>query len=122
VIGEVGIGAGDRLACVQILGLEVRTVGGKDEARLRPGRGRAFSAAKVFVTSPGEETAIWILLVCRTPPRSDLFDAPARSRLIVVSLFPNACRKANGNSPLSKGCSASAEMASSISTAFIKPL
>src|SRR4051812_17026889 len=36
--------------------------------------------------------------VCRTPPRSDLFDAPERSRLIVVSLFPKAVRKTNGNS------------------------
>jgi hypothetical protein len=55
----------------------------------------------------------------RTPPRSDLFDAPARSRLIVVSLLPNACRNANGNSPPANGCSTSADMASSISTAFI---
>ena len=61
---------------------------------------------------------MWMLLVWRTPPRSDLFDAPARSRLIVVSLLPKASRKANGNSPASNGCSASAEMASSISTAF----
>src|SRR3954451_18401368 len=57
--------------------------------------------------------------VCRTPPRSDLFDAPERSRLIVVSLFPKAVRKANGNSTGSNGALASSETASSISTAFI---
>ena len=61
---------------------------------------------------------MWMLLVCSTPPRSDLFDAPERSRLIVVGLFPKASRKAKGNSFESKGCSASAEIASSISTAF----
>jgi hypothetical protein len=57
--------------------------------------GLAFSAPRVLVTSPGGLTAMWMLFVCRTPPRSDLFDAPERSRLIVVSLFPKACRKAN---------------------------
>ena len=41
---------------------------------------------------------MWMLLVCSTPPRSDLFDAPERSRLIVVGLFPKASRKAKGNS------------------------
>src|SRR5713101_6369830 len=60
-----------------------------------------------------------MLFVCRTPPKSDLFDAPARSRLIVVFLLPKACRKANGNSTKSNACSARVEMASSISTAFI---
>ena len=37
-----------------------------------------------------------MLLVWRTPPRSDLFDAPARNLLIVVSLLPKASRKAYG--------------------------
>ena len=41
-----------------------------------------------------------------------------RSRLMVVSLLPKACKKANGNSPASNGCSTSAEIACSISTAF----
>ena len=41
-----------------------------------------------------------------------------RSRLIVVALLPNDSRKANGNSRASKGCSASWDTASSISTAF----
>jgi UPF0716 family protein affecting phage T7 exclusion len=50
--------------------------------------GLVLSAAKVLVTSPGAATAMCILLVCRTPPTSDLFDALARSRSIVVSLFP----------------------------------
>jgi hypothetical protein len=54
-----------------------------------------------------------------TAPRSDLFDAPERSRLSVVSLFPNACRNANGKSTESNGCSARADIASSISTAFM---
>jgi hypothetical protein len=52
--------------------------------------GLALSAARLFVTSPGGQTATWILFVCRTPPKSDLFVAPARSRLMVVSLFPKA--------------------------------
>src|SRR5260221_5127523 len=59
-----------------------------------------------------------MLLVWRTPPRSDLFEAPARSRLIVVSLLPKASRNAKGKFLASKGCSASSEMACSISKAF----
>jgi hypothetical protein len=39
------------------------------------------------VTSPGTTTAMWILLVCRTPPRSDLLDSPLRKRSSVVSLL-----------------------------------
>ena len=84
--------------------------------------GLAFSAARVLATSPAAATAIWMLFVWRTPPRSDLFDSPLRRRLRVVSLLPKACRKANGNSAASNGRSASADMASSISTAFIPPL
>jgi len=49
------------------------------------------------------------------------FDSPLRSRLIVVSLLPKAARKANGNSAPSKGWSARADTAASISTAFIGP-
>ena len=52
-------------------------------------------------------------------PRSDLFDAPARSRLIVVSLLPKASKEGKRKVAASNGCSASAEMASSISTAFM---
>ena len=63
---------------------------------------------------------MWIWLVCSTPPMSDRFDAPARSRLMVVALLPNASRKANGNSAASNAASARAETASSISTAFIQ--
>src|SRR5688500_9418200 len=63
-----------------------------------------------------------MLFVWRTPPKSDLLDAPERSRLIVVSLFPKACRNAKGNSAGSKTCTARAEIASSISTAFMLPL
>src|SRR3954466_14018778 len=33
--------------------------------------GLAFSACRVFVTSPWAATAIWMLFVCSTPPRSD---------------------------------------------------
>src|SRR5262245_1702142 len=82
--------------------------------------GLALSAASVLPTAPGGATAIWILFVWRTPPgRSDLLDSPLRRRLRVVSLLPKACRKANGNSPPSNGCSARADIASSISTAFM---
>jgi len=37
-----------------------------------------------------------ILTVWSTPPRSDLFDSPFRSRLSVVSLFPKASRNTKG--------------------------
>src|ERR1700723_4419328 len=59
-----------------------------------------------------------MLLVWRTPPTSDLFDAPARNRFIVVSLLPNASRKAQGKVAASNGSSASSVIACSISTAF----
>ena len=62
---------------------------------------------------------MWMLLRWSTPPRSEPFDAPERSRLIVVSLLPNARRNVKGNSPASNSRSASADTASSISTAFI---
>jgi hypothetical protein len=48
-----------------------------------------------------------------------VLDAPARSFLIVVSLFPKAWRNANGNLLPSNYRSASADIASSISTAFM---
>ena len=62
---------------------------------------------------------MWMLLRWSTPPKSDPFDAPDRRRLIVVALFPKASKNANGNSSSSKGRSARAVTASSISTAFI---
>ena len=62
---------------------------------------------------------MWMLLRWSTPPMSDRFVVPARSRLMVVFLFPNASRKAKGNSSGSKGFSERRETASSISTAFI---
>ncbi|MNN71198.1 hypothetical protein D3C81_1871130 [compost metagenome] len=56
--------------------------------------GLALRAARVWVTSPAAHTARWMLLVCSTPPKSDLLVAPERRRLTVVSLLPKACRKA----------------------------
>ena len=58
--------------------------------------GLSLSAVRVFVTCPASHVRMWMLLVWRTPPRSDLFEAPARSLLIVVSLLPKASRKAYG--------------------------
>src|SRR5664280_2727489 len=52
------------------------------------------SAVSVRVTSPALQVAMWTWLVWRTPPRSDLLYAPARRRLIVVSLLPKASRMA----------------------------
>ena len=52
----------------------------------------------------------------------DAFDSPLRSRLMVVSLLPNATKKSNGNAAASNGCCARLEMASSISTAFMGSL
>src|SRR6056297_388524 len=60
-----------------------------------------------------------MLLAWSTPPWSDLFEVPVRRRLMVVALLPNASRKAKANSSGSKGTSENAEIASSISTAFI---
>ena len=56
--------------------------------------GLSLSALSAFGTEPGSQVRMWMLLVWRTPPRSDLFDAPARRRLMVVSLLPKASRKA----------------------------
>jgi hypothetical protein len=56
--------------------------------------GLALRAASVWVTRPASHVKMWMLLVWRTPPRSDLFDAPARRRLMVVALLPKASRKA----------------------------
>jgi hypothetical protein len=58
--------------------------------------GLAFSAARLFVSSPGQ-TDDELDVVC-LKDSSDLFDAPERSRSIVVGLFPKDSRKANGNS------------------------
>lgn len=53
VIGEIWIGTGDRLAGRQVLGLQLRAVGGKDKAGFRSGRpGLAFNAVRNFETSP----------------------------------------------------------------------
>ena len=64
MVREVGIGAGDRLAARQILGLELVAVGRQMNFALALAvAGLAFSAARVFVTSPVKQTAIWMLLV-----------------------------------------------------------
>ena len=64
IVREVGIGAGDRLAARQILGLELVAVGRQMNFALALAvAGLAFSAARVFVTSPVKQTAIWMLLV-----------------------------------------------------------
>src|SRR3546814_18495926 len=81
--------------------------------------GLARSASSLAVTLPVSATAMWKLLVCRTPPKSDLFDAPDLSFLRVVSLFPHACRNAKGNSSRTTGVAAQAVTAFFISTAFI---
>ena len=64
MVREVGIGAGDRLAGRQVLGLEVSpSVARMNFALALAVAGLAFSAARVFVTSPGALTAMWMLLV-----------------------------------------------------------
>ncbi|RMU66523.1 hypothetical protein ALP29_200361 [Pseudomonas syringae pv. avii] len=82
--------------------------------------GLARNALRVSPTVPASHTAIWMLLRSSTPPAiSDPLLLPARSRLRAVSLLPNAARKANGNSAVSKGWRASSDIADSISTAFM---
>jgi len=51
-------------------------------------------AFSVTAKLPRAHVARWMLLVCSTPLMSDLFDAPSRRRLMVVSLLPKAKRKA----------------------------
>jgi hypothetical protein len=52
-IREVGIGAGDRLAARQVLGLEPLSIGRQNELRLGPDRRRTcLQRGKGFVTSP----------------------------------------------------------------------
>ena len=81
MVGKVLVGAGDRLAAREILGLEIHAVGREDELCLGLGGGgaRLQSGQRPRYLSRRRKSAIWMLLVCRTPPRSDLFDAPARS-------------------------------------------
>ena len=62
-----------------------------------------LSAVSVAVASPSGHTLMWMFPCWSTPPRSELFEAPARSRLIVVALLPKASRNANGNSATSNG-------------------
>ena len=96
VVREVLIGAGDGLAARQVFGLEVDAVGGQDELRLGLGRRRAGleRGQRLASPAPASQVRMWMLLVWSTPPRSDLFDAPARRRLMVVALLPKASRKA----------------------------
>ncbi len=51
-------------------------------------------AGSVSDTMPTAQDFRWMLFVCRTPSKSDLFDVPERRRLSVVSLLPKASRKA----------------------------
>src|SRR5205085_8527898 len=85
--------------------------------------GLSRSPARAAGTLPSGQTWMWMLPRWSTPPgRSDLFVLPLRSRLSVVSLLPNASRKAYGNVAGSNAASANAETAASISTAFIAEL
>jgi hypothetical protein len=87
-------------------------------AFLRVVAGLARRAAMVGEVLSGAQVAMWMLLVRRTPLKSDLLDTPVRSRFSVVSLFPEASRNWKGVSCRSKGFSASSEMTCSISAAF----
>ena len=91
VIREIRVGAGDRLAGVQVLGLEVSAVGGKDKTgfRLRGGR-LAFSVASVLVTSPGARAAMWIFWVEGRPRGRICSMRPPEGDLMVASLLPKA--------------------------------
>ena len=89
VVREIVIGAGRRLAGRQVLGLEVCAVGRKDESRLGLRRAclqRGEGLRDLAGRTDGDVDVVRL----KDPPKSDLFDAPERSRLIVVSLFPKA--------------------------------
>ena len=120
MVWEVGIGARDRLARRQILRLEGFPIRRENELRLRPRRRRAFlesyeglrdrvQRANGDVDVVGLEDVAQVGLVRLALPEL----------LIVVSLLPKASRNPNGNSSRLKGCSASLEIAASISTAFM---
>jgi hypothetical protein len=93
LLGEGIVDAEDALEVAAVAGLAQR-LGAPPEALASAVAGLAFSACRVVVTWPGSQGAMWMLLVCSTPPRSDLLVAPLRRRLSVVSLFPKAWRKA----------------------------
>jgi hypothetical protein len=64
MVREVGIGAGDRVAARQVLGLERVAVGGQNEFRFGPDRRRAGpQRGKGLGDLAGAATAIWMLLV-----------------------------------------------------------
>ena len=121
MIREVAIGAGNT-RCVgnEVLRFEPLPVRRQNELRLGPRRGRArLQRGQRLRDLAGGGDSDMDVVGLKDSPRSDLFDSPFRSRLRVVSLLPKASRKANGNSSGSKGRSASADTASSISIAFI---
>ena len=120
MVGKVLVGAGDGLAARQVLGLEIHAVGRQDELRLRFG-GRGARLQRRQRLRDLSRVARRRCGCCWSEERRrgrTCSTRPARSRLIVVSLLPKASRKANGKFSGSNGCSASCEMASSISTAF----
>ena len=103
VVREVPIGAGDRLARLQILGLEILSVRGENKSSLRLGRRRAGLQCGEGLRGP-RRAARPRCGCCSSEGRRrgrTCSMRPTASRLIVVSLLPNACRKANGNSSAS---------------------
>ena len=80
--------------------------------------GLAFSAARVFVTSPGGQTAIWMLLRLQDAAQVGLVRCARAQPLDRRFLVAEGLKEGERKLPASNGCSASAEIASSISTAF----
>ena len=120
VIREVAVSASYGLGASQVLGLEIDAVSREDELRLCfRCRGAAFQCAKRLRDAPrlagvdmnvaGLENATEIRPVRR--PGAKVLDR-------LASLLPKASRKVKGKFAASNGCSASSEIASSISTAF----
>jgi hypothetical protein len=61
--------------------------------------GLAFSAARVFVTSPGALTTVWILLVCKTPKVGPIQRARAQllgRRILVPKCLKESERELDG--------------------------
>ena len=78
------------------------------------------SASNDCSTFPCLLARMCILFRCKTAPSTSvLFEVPLLNFFIVVLLLPNASKKEKGNSSASKGCSASSDTASSISTGFV---
>ena len=123
MVREVRVGAGDGLAARQVLGLEVTRRPSPERTSPWPllVAGLAFSAARVSGTVARRRRQRYGYCWSGERRRDPTCSTRPSAALDRGLLVPEGFEEGNGNSPGSNGCSASAEMASSISTGFITP-